>query len=286
MTAGRIGAMGESLATVIHRARRYSEKLSRRTIIIASLVAVALVVGGSYGGWRLYQRFHVDQVEILNAVQLNATVDGQKVTVITSHLVPTGPRPLALVTHGYRADQRVTRQPYMAKFTQDLVNAGWIVAASNAHGDAWGGEESAEDYKALYAHISKEYKIAETVVVSLSMGAISGLELVEEKSIPNIAGWVGVSPVTDLPAMAATDDWREVIHSKLDDAEIAELDPMRRSLGSVPLTVYTSPTDKITPTPVHAEPFAKKHKARVVTCTGGHVAPDCFRAEDVISLAD
>lgn len=253
---------------------------------LALLAVVALLVAGigSYGGYRIWRHFHVPQTTIADAVQIDSSLNGQKITVLTPEASGTE-RPLALVTHGYDSDQRILRTPYMAAMTQGLIDAGWVVASSEADGNAWGGGSSQDDYVALHEYVTDNYDISRTVMVSVSMGAIPGLNIVADQRIPDLSGWVGISPVTDLTAMSESDDWSAIISSQLTAAEAKALDPAGRDYPqTLPMAIMAAPDDEATPMDEQVIPFSERTGARVTECSGRHVSPDCFRAESVTRL--
>lgn len=264
--------------------RQLRGQIAARAVALLTIAALLLGSVGAYSAYRLWRHFHVAQNEILGAAQLDSTLNGQKITVL-SPTSPQSERPLALVTHGYDSDQRILRTPYMAAMTQGLIDAGWVVASSEADGNAWGGGSSQDDYVALHDYATSNYDISRTVMVSVSMGAIPGLNIVADQRIGDLSGWVGISPVTDLNAMAESDDWSAIISSQLTAAEAKALNPADRGYPeALPMAIMAAPGDETTPMVEQVTPFSERTGATVTECTGRHVSPDCFRAESVTQL--
>lgn len=95
----------------------------------------------------------------------------------------------------------------------------------------------------------RDRQVKDVVVVSLSMGAVSGLNIVAQDAIPHLSAWVGISPVTNLAAMDAQKAWKGPISTALTPSQVKQLNPMTLNLPStVPLTIYSGSTDTTTPT--------------------------------------
>ena len=88
-------------------------------------------------------------VHLKAATVEEGAVDGQAVLVVRSDHRLEGARPLALVIHGAGSGHRAPLSVKAGAFTQSLIDAGWVVAASEAHGDAWGSPTSQRDYLEL-----------------------------------------------------------------------------------------------------------------------------------------
>ena len=209
------------------------------------------------------------------------TLRGQRILTITSTRPTTGPRPVALMLHGAGHDHRVPVEQAAQQFTQALIDAGWIVAASDADGDAWGSEASQQAHLDLLEHLRSVYAVDGVVLVSMSMGGVAGLNLVADRAVADLLGWVGITAVTDLRAMAADPRFTGYVEAALDDAQVAELDPLTlpaERLASVPLIAIASPADPWTPPGEQLTPFVEHmsdvNPVQVLECTDGHVGLD------------
>ena len=220
------------------------------------------------------------------------TLLGQRVLSVTSTRPVTGPRPVALMLHGAGHDHRVPVEQAAQQFTQELIDAGWIVAASDAGGDAWGAPPSQRAYLDLLDHLRSQYPVDGVVLVSMSMGGVAGLNLVADRAVPDLLGWVGITAVTNLRAMAADPRFTGYVEAALDDAQVARLDPLTlpaQRLAGVPLIAIASPADPWTPPGEQLTPFVAHmsdvNPVQVLECRDGHVGVDCYRADVVRSLA-
>jgi hypothetical protein len=230
--------------------------------------------------------------ELHDAAIRAMTVDGQRGLVVTADHPVAGARQVALVLHGAGSDRRAIIEKKAETFTQSLIDAGWVVAASDAHGDAWGAAGSQRDHLELLTRLRSEFPVGGVVLVSLSMGGIAGLHLAASGSIPDLAGWVGITPVTNLPAIARDRRFSASIRTALTGDQIASLDPASippDRFRGVPLIVTESPgRDPWTPPQQQVAPFVAHvgsiDPVRVIDCSGGHVGADCYPTAVVVAL--
>jgi|GEM_PF-1670211 len=251
------------------------------TAVIAA-VALAVVAAAAWGGYSVGAGQLND--EGLAAATIHAfDIDGDAALVIE----PEAPNGSAvLVVHGSGADETVTLLPYMEAFTAELVDAGWIVASADGAGEAWGSLESQDAYAALGRRIESKYGVERTVVVSVSMGGIAGLDITAAGVIATQVGWFGVNTVTDLDAVYTGGGPTGAIDAAMGAEERAAVDPARlvESDFTVPLVVFTGDQDRVVPGSVHATPFAERTGATVIECPGGHVEVTCFDAGALLDL--
>ena len=240
------------------------------------VVAVAMVGTAAWGAYRVGAGQGDDEGPA--AATIHAfDIDGDAALVIE----PEAPNGSAvLVVHGSGADETVTLLPYMEDFTAELLDAGWIVASANGAGEAWGSLASQDAYAALGSRIESKYGVERTVVVSVSMGGIAGLDITASGAIATQVGWFGVNTVTDLDAVYAGGGVTESIDAAMGPEERAAVDPARlvESDFTVPLVVFTGDQDRVVRGSVHATPFAARTGATVIECPGGHVEVTCFDA--------
>ena len=245
-------------------------------------VVLALLGASAWGGYSVGAAR--DTVDGIAAATIHAfDIDGDAALVIEPE-TPNGSA--VLVVHGSGADETITLLPYMEDFTAELLDAGWTVASANGAGEAWGSFESQDAYAALGSRIESRYGVERTVVVSVSMGGIAGLNLTASGAIATQVGWFGVNTVTNLTAVYEGGDSTESIDAVMGAEEREAIDPLRlvETDFAVPLVVYTGDQDRVVPGSVHAVPFAERTGAMVVECTGGHVEIGCFSASDLLDL--
>lgn len=187
--------------------------------------------------------------------------------------------------HGYGASHEAVTFGNQHAFTQELIDLGFVVASSDAHGNAWGSEASQADYLALYRHVQDRFEVEDVVIVSESMGGIAGLNIAADGAIPELVGWVGVSPVVDLQAAAESGPLVEPIREDVPAGQIESVDPARIESIPVPVWVVVSTDDTYVPAS-SGEEFASRVGGKVMYCEGGHVAADCYRSDVVKQLLE
>lgn len=135
-----------------------------------------------------------------NTTTLTPTVSGQaaRISYINS-LKATQPTKLVIYFHGAGDTQNEPFTEPESKYVIDeLLSKGYIVAASNAHGNNWGNQASQDDYLALYNYINGLYNISEVIYIGHSMGGLSSLSMLANNTIPKTTAWYGIFPVTNL----------------------------------------------------------------------------------------
>lgn len=135
-----------------------------------------------------------------NTTTLTPTISGQaaRISYINS-LKATQPTKLVIYFHGAGDTQNEPFTEPESKYVIDeLLSKGYIVAASNAHGNNWGNQASQDDYLALYNYINGLYNISEVIYIGHSMGGLSSLSMLANNTIPKTTAWYGIFPVTNL----------------------------------------------------------------------------------------
>lgn len=110
--------------------------------------------------------------------------------------------PLCIYHHGAGDNQTGVNGSSQYDTKMALINAGYIIASSNAAGDNWGNEAGCAAYEALYTYVNANYNITRVVGWSQSMGGLCGLTGLADQTIP-YDGWVGTYPVCNLADMFA-----------------------------------------------------------------------------------
>jgi pimeloyl-ACP methyl ester carboxylesterase len=192
------------------------------------------------------------------------TLDGQAVQVWRGTS-----RSAVVFLHGYRGDERLVQGRH-GDLATSLHEAGWTVAASTAHGNAWGDAASVADYERLIDHLRDHYGVDRVALLGVSMGALAGLRLVERGRSDT---FVGVSAVTDMAAVthgllrrSITETYGTVPRAKWDEA----------ALRRARVTFVADPADDVIPTATHSRALARRLGAPYVPCTGKHTGRDCY----------
>lgn len=224
------------------------------------------------------------------AVVAAPTIDGQEALVLGN---PDGRRqPLVILLHGAGGSRRTLVGARVLPWAQELVDRGYLVAASDAHGTAWGADSSRRDYRRLYRWVAERYDVGPVVLVSESMGGVAGLQMVAADAVPRIAGWIGVSPVTDLQWAADDPHLSGSVREALSADEIRRLDPMRippARFADERLVMFVSGEDTVVP-PRHAREFAAHLRpvadVELRSCPDGHASAACYVPDAVDALME
>ena len=109
------------------------------------------------------------------------------------------PTPTVLYSHlygGYEGEtyDNTTFSPAFAA----LVNAGWIVAASDNEGQGFGNSAVQANLLALYEYLRDHLNIGPIIASGSSMGGAAAANLVAARSVPGIVGLMLFSPLLNL----------------------------------------------------------------------------------------
>lgn len=110
------------------------------------------------------------------------------------------PAPLVIYCHGSGRDAASGFDDTLIRvLTNGLTQRGYIVAHSDAAGlTNWGNPASVADYVSAYRYVRDHYGISAVYLIGQSMGGLASLTILARKLIPNVLGWFGVAPVTNL----------------------------------------------------------------------------------------
>jgi len=150
-----------------------------------------------------------------NITELTPTISGQlgRIRYVNS-LNTTQPVKLVIYFHGSGTNQLNPFTDTGSKYIIDkLLSEGYIVATSEAHGNAWGNQASQDDYLALYNYIIANYNINDVVFVGHSMGGITSLNMIAKNAIPAVSRWYGIYPATNLNEAYFTEGFASAIET-------------------------------------------------------------------------
>ncbi|MDN4174750.1 hypothetical protein QWY28_17445 [Nocardioides sp. SOB77] len=83
------------------------------------------------------------------------------------------PRPLVVYCHQAGGNHQINPTYWAYPLIHAAVQEGWIVAASNLHGDGWGNATQMSDIAALVAQISAINPVSKVLLAGASMGGLS-----------------------------------------------------------------------------------------------------------------
>ncbi len=162
-----------------------------------------------------------------------------------------------------------------------LVDAGYVVAAGDAAGDAWGNAASVDAHAALAVAVTDLVGARDVYLVAESMGGLAGAQLVTGRRIPGLRAYAGISPLCDLGSVHH-DHERSIAAAygpAVDDA-LAELSPVRLD-PVVPVRIWASADDTTVDRRRNADVCAAQvvaggGRADVVGAEGGHNDPSTY----------
>ena len=115
-------------------------------------------------------------------------------------LLPQGPvKGLVVFTHGYAGSQdQILQFSALFPLRDALVEAGYAIAASNAHGNNFGNPTSiADQVNLIHDADSRLPGVTPIDIVGFSMGGLDALMLASDHKAPNLHAVVLLSPVCD-----------------------------------------------------------------------------------------
>ncbi|MEA2143451.1 MAG: hypothetical protein QOI64_1881 [Solirubrobacteraceae bacterium] len=202
-------------------------------------------------------------------------------------------RKVVIYTHG--AGERISntfRDPRKEPILRALLDDGYALAMSDAHGDNWGNAASERDQLALVAAL-RERGLRDIYVLALSMGGFNGLQLLER--VP-VKAWAGIFPACDLASVYALGLYRGQIRDaygrtgpRLGDL-IARRSPVDFDPpDGLPMRFWASPGDRVIPKRENTDACAALARDRgarveVTTTTGDHGDPSNYDAAGVLRL--
>ena len=200
---------------------------------------------------------------------------------------------VVVYTHGSgERVENIFRDPKKEPVFNTLLNAGYAIATTDAHGDNWGNAASERDQLALVREL-RTRGLGDVYVLALSMGGFNGLALLDD--VP-VKAWAGIFPACDL---------RSVYELGLYPGEIrAAYDRTGRRLGDaiarrspvdfdppdgLPMRFWASPGDRVIAKGENTDRCAALARERgaqveVTTTTGDHGDPSNYDAQGVLRL--
>lgn len=216
-------------------------------------------------------------------------VDGQDAIVIRPD-VPNGR--LVIYAHGYEARATaVLNDEAFGELADGLVAAGYVVAAGDAGGDAWGDPASVDSHAALAAAVTDLVAATDVYLVAESMGGLAGARLVEGRRIPGLRAYAGIQPLCDLGSVY--DEYAASIDAAYGPAvgtALRELSPVPLD-GAVPALFWASEDDTVVAKARNADACAAQvvadgGRALVVAAEGDHGDPSHYDLGVLLELFD
>jgi hypothetical protein len=207
--------------------------------------------------------------------------------------------PLIMYHHGVGENERALLADRLkAECVKVLLDAGYILCGSNAHGNNWGSQNALNDYQQLYRLMLRRYNITRICFWSQSMGGISGL--LSLATIPNVQGWLGTYPVANLDDMYRNPRFTSQIEAAFSFKGLSNLErttilfnPVKMDMAKVTVPrvrFYASPEDSVVPQATNSDimtkVFGKRKENVVITCKGEHGDPSHFVPKEYVEFFD
>ena len=256
-------------------------------VLVGGLAALGLLAGCGSSDTPSEPDTSSDEPQVVDL-----EVGGQSAVAV----VPPGDSPTGLVlyVHGHgETHDSLTGGSDQKRVTDRLVADGYVVAASDAHFDAWGNETSQQDYVALAAELKSRYDTPQTFLLAESMGGVAALQILAGDQIPDLAGLAGISMLVD-PTVAADTEYGEELRAayggQLPTGTQNPLNIPAEQFAGDPIRLYIAPEDATVIYAENAEPFLAKLQGvadiSAVSCEGGHIDPSCFQTDDLADWFD
>lgn len=211
---------------------------------------------------------------------------------------PRRPADIVVFFHGAGSDQWDAMNSLGTPVVAEFLRRGYVVVADNLAGTSYGNPPSMRRAAELGRWITSRYRVRSTLTYSMSMGAMTSLDVAMRGNLPKLRAWIGTSPICNLGAAWSSPYFAEGARSawvNQPEAEIADGDPMRTSRiaaldGLAMLFVY-SPADAMVPDWQHARACGERAavagaKVSYLRTSGAHGEPGNYPAQPIAEFAD
>ena len=246
---------------------------------------------------------------LYTVVDTTDTIGGQNIRV----LIPAGgssvpynsanPTKVVLYVHGAGETQAALLDDALkAGCVNALLDAGYILAGSNARGNNWGTQVSADDYVALEKYVRDNYNVAGVCLWGQSMGGLNSLQVLAHGKFP-VLGWLGTYPVVSLSNLYGLGTYAAAINTAhgITGSGIATYANRTRGLDPalfngfawkhIPMRVYASAGDTVVPKAANTDALVAlvtdcTREVSLVACTGNHGDASHFVPAEYVAFFD
>jgi dipeptidyl aminopeptidase/acylaminoacyl peptidase len=213
-------------------------------------------------------------------------------------LLSAGPAARKVVVYMHGAGETIQnafRDPAKEKLFRTLVEAGYALAMTDAHGANWGSPASVRDQLALVEAL-RSRGLVDVYVLALSMGGLDGLQVLDRVAVK---AWAGIFPACDLASVWDVGIYRGQIRAAyrlsaraspravLRERSPVTIDPA----DGLPMRFWASPGDRVIPKRENTDACAALARRRgatveVTTTRGDHGDPSNYDPAGVLRLFD
>lgn len=207
--------------------------------------------------------------------------------------------PFLMYHHGANEDDDALLDDALkAGVVEALIDAGYICAGIAAYGDNWGKQAACDCYPDLHKFVDDRYDISYVLLLSQSMGGLTGLSCLSQHKVPNIIAWAGIYPACNLGAIYDAGSFTSAINTAYScssttyAAKTNGMDPALKwglAFRLVPMRFYASAGDTSIDKSDNSDTFAaliatSAPEAEVVVCSGNHGDPSHFQPADLVAF--
>ena len=214
------------------------------------------------------------------------------------------PTTLVIYHHGAGEDQTGLISDSLKNgtggITNTMLDAGYILVGTNAHGDNWGTQQAVDDYVDLYKYCITNYNIGKVLALGQSMGGLTAALSLASGKIPYV-GAALIYPALSLSNIYGLGVYTAAINTAHGITGTGTNTYAYRTVGQDPILYspisfrhrrvrsYASASDTTVPMANNTTPFINglagtAVEASVYTATGGHGDPSHFQPTDLMSF--
>ena len=241
-------------------------------------------------------------------VDATDTVTGQAIMVLVPNSNSANPynsaNPTGVIfyVHGAGEDQTgLVTETVKFACRDALLDAGYILAGSAAHGAAnWGNQPSVDDYNALDLYIRANYNVKSVALWGQSMGGLDTLSAIAQGKFP-VSGALLTYPVCNLANLHLLGVYTSAINAAygITGAGIYTyanqtygMDPCLKAATAyrdIPMRFYASAGDTVVPKANNTDVLRaivanSRAESTVVLCTGNHGDASHFQPSDYVAF--
>lgn len=213
---------------------------------------------------------------------IEGTIDGQRFRI--EYDPDVNPIGVAVWFHGQNGDIDSRLDDPMLR---NLVNDGWVVAASEMRGNNWGNHESVEDVTRLVEFAQEKTDARTVLFAAASMGGVASLNSIRFGQVEATCWW-GTMPVVDLDAAAeSVPNAREEMSAAFGETAIEPYNPSSGDLPAARYRILWSPDDITVVASENAALLEGMVSSELTfkEVTGPHNSPAHFDADDLREFA-